>query len=99
MVTVILLSETLLECEYVIDPIDFPEAPKNGDYIDVLHFVKSNNREEIKQFLEDKNKISLGKVNGRSWGQNDNKLSLFVHLDFEDLEDEGSTDAASYIPG
>lgn len=99
MVNVIVASEVLNEGECFFNPREFPESPKFGDYINILSFVKGEIKDELEKYFKSKNKISIGRVDGRSWGYDEDKLSLFVTLDFEDLDDGDNFDAALHFPG
>lgn len=99
MVNVIIASKFLHEGDYFFNPREFPESPKYGDYINILSFVEGEIKDELEGYFKSKNKISIGRVDGRSWGYDEGKLSLFVTLDFEDIDDGDNSDAASYFPG
>lgn len=92
MVNVIVVSDVLTDGEYLFNPREFPEAPQIGDYISILSFVKSTVEKDLAVYLKSKNKISLGRVDSRSWEYHEGKLSLFVTLDFEDIDNEDSVD-------
>lgn len=84
MVTVFLTGREVLDAEINYEPIEFPESPKIGDYIQLDNFKQTGESKSLSTFLEERNKISLGRVDGRSWQVYEGKMTLFLTLDFED---------------
>ena len=99
MVNVIVVSKLLNEGEYFFNSREFPEAPKIDDYINILSFVKGENKKNLEEYFKTNNKTSIGRVNGRTWGYDEGKLSLFITLEYEDIIEEDVSNAAFYFPG
>lgn len=84
MVTVFVTGEDVLDAEISYEPTEFPESPKIGDYILLDSFKQIGESKSLSNFLQERNKIKLGRVKARSWQIFEGKLMLFVSLDFEE---------------
>lgn len=84
MVNIILISKLLNDGNFFLKALEFPESPKINDFVTILDFIDKKSKLNLEEYLIKENKISAGRVISRSWGFDQNKLSLFVVLDFEE---------------
>lgn len=84
MVRTILISKLITQGGFTFDPVAFPEAPVEGDYVNITSFTNSEGEQTLEQFLQSKNIDSSPHVTARTWSILDGELTLFVFLEFDE---------------
>lgn len=67
-----------------LEPVEFETAPKEGDRVQIDHFVTPNEKKLIVECLESQKRITSGEVGTRVWLKRNNETVLMINLFFEE---------------
>lgn len=66
-----------------LEPVEFETAPREGDRVQIDHFVNPEEKKLIVECLESQKRITSGEVGTRVWLKRNNETILMINLFFE----------------
>ncbi|KQR95178.1 hypothetical protein ASG01_04820 [Chryseobacterium sp. Leaf180] len=79
------ISDILNEAKILIPEQVMTIVPRLDDHVDIIQYLKEDDKQVFKSYVEQNNKLELGRVTGRTWSKAESEDIVFINLLFIDV--------------